>query len=465
MNEDELAFASIRELGALLRSGVVSPTELTELCLRRLDGVGRELNAVVTLTEDIARREAALAEAELRGGLDRGPLHGIPYGLKDIVAAAGAPTTWGAFPEQRFDTEATVTRKLRDAGAILAAKVATIEFAGGMGYDNPNAALSGAPGNPWHTGKWTNGSSSGPAAAVGAGAILLPAAFTGTAGLRATYGRVSRAGAMTLCWTLDRLGPMCRCADDCGLVLEAIAGADPRDPSSLNEPYTYRRRNPRREGFRFGVVAAAGEGGEPQVRENFRASLAALAEIGTLTEVELPDLPYDDVAEIVIGAEVYAAFDEFIASGATAGLTAAKAHGHRLAGAVLPAHDYIRAQRIRRVIAGEFGALASRFDALVSPSLGIVASGREEDFEYMLPGAFGPLNFAGVLSGSPTISVLNGLGREGLPTGIQFAGARLTENAILDAAVALEERTGTTALRPDGPHGVAAKARSNGQVV
>jgi aspartyl-tRNA(Asn)/glutamyl-tRNA(Gln) amidotransferase subunit A len=433
------------------------------------------LNAVVTITEDVARREAALAEAELRAGLDRGPLHGIPYGLKDIVAATGAPTTWGAFPDQRFATEATVTRKLRDAGAILVAKVATIELAGGMGYDNPDASISGPPGNPWHTGKWTNGSSSGPAAAVGAaavpfaigsdtgGSILLPAAFTGTAGLRATYGRVSRAGAMALCWTLDRLGPMCRCADDCGLVLEAIAGPDPRDPSSLTEPYRYRRPSPRREGFRFGVVAGSSEGWEPEVSENFRASLAALEQIGTLTEVELPDLPYDDVAEIVIGAEAYAAFDEFIAAGGTAGLTAAKARAHRLAGAVLPAHDYIRAQRIRRLIAEEFGALAARYDALLAPSLGVVASGRDQDFEYMLPGAVGPLNFAGVLAGTPTISVLNGLGREGLPTGIQFAGARLAENAILDAAVALETRTGSTALRPDGPHGVAGTARADGR--
>jgi aspartyl-tRNA(Asn)/glutamyl-tRNA(Gln) amidotransferase subunit A len=477
MNEEELAFLNIRELGILLRSGEISPTKLTEVCLGRLDDVGRRLNAVVTMTEDVARREAALAEAELRAGLDRGPLHGIPYGLKDIISAAGTPTTWGAFPEQRFDQEATVTLKLRDAGAILLAKVATIELAGGMGYDNPNASISGPPGNPWHSGKWTNGSSSGPSAVVGAGAvpfaigsdtagsILLPAAFTGTAGLRATYGRVSRAGAMALCWTLDRLGPMCHSADDCGLVLEAIAGPDPRDRSSLTDSYRYRRPQPRREGFRFGVVAGSWDGAEPEVTANFRTSLAALAEIGTLEEVDLPDLPYADVAEVVIGAEVYAAFDEFIAAGGTTGLTAAKARGHRLAGAVLPAHDYIRAQRIRRVIADEFGALASRYDALLAPSLGVVATGLEEDFEYMRPGAFGPLNFAGVLSGTPTVSVLNGLGRDGLPTGIQFAGARLTENAILDAAVALETCTGTTALRPDGPHGVAVKARVNGQVV
>jgi aspartyl-tRNA(Asn)/glutamyl-tRNA(Gln) amidotransferase subunit A len=471
VNEDDLAFLSIRELGALLRSGQVSPTELTEIYLRRLDQIGRTLNAVVTITDDIAHREAALAEAELRDGLDRGPLHGIPYGLKDIISVVGAPTTWGAFPDQRFDREATVTRKLRDAGAVLLAKVATIELAGGMGYDNPNASITGPPGNPWHTGRWTNGSSSGPAAAVGAaalpfaigsdtgGSILLPAGVTGTAGLRATYGRVSRAGAMTLCWTLDRLGPMCRRADDCGLVLEAMSGHDPRDPASLTEQYRYRRPRVRQSGFRFGVITGSCDGAEAEVTANFDASLAALAEIGTLEQVELPDFPYDDVAEVVIGAEAYAAFDEFIAAGRTVELTAAKARGHRLAGAVLPAHDYIRAQRIRRVIADGFGEFAAQYDALVAPSLGVVASGVAEDFEYMLPGAFGrPLNFAGVLAGTPTVSVLNGLGRDGLPTGIQFAGARLSENTILDAAVALESRTGTTALRPDGPHGTMAKA-------
>lgn len=471
MTEDELAFRSIRELGALIRAGETSPRELTELYLARLDEVGRRLNAVATITEDIARREAELAEAELRSGLDRGPLHGIPYGLKDIVSAVGAPTTWGAFADQRFQREATVARKLREAGAILAAKVATIEIAGGMGYDNPNASLTGAPGNPWHTERWTNGSSSGPAAAVGAaavpfaigsdtgGSILLPAAFTGTAGLRATYGRVSRAGAMTLCWTLDRLGPLCRTADDCGLVLEAIAGHDPRDPASLDATYRYSRVNSRRTGFRFGVVAGACDGAEPEVSANFAASLSALEQVGTLEEVELPDLPYDDVAELVMSAEAYAAFDEFIAGGRTVELTAAKARGHRLAGAVLPAHDYIRAQRIRRVIADEFGALAGRYDALLAPSLGVVASGIEEDFEYMLPGAFGrPVNFAGVLSGTPTVSVLNGLGRDGLPTGIQFAGARLGENSILDAASTLETVTGSTSLRPDGPFGVARPA-------
>jgi Asp-tRNA(Asn)/Glu-tRNA(Gln) amidotransferase A subunit family amidase len=455
--QDDLAFRAIGELGAMLRVREISPVELTRYFLGRLDEVARPLNAVVTITEDVALREAALAEAELMRGVDRGPLHGIPYGAKDIVAAAGIPTTWGAAPfaEQVFGYDATVVRRLRDAGAVLAAKVATVEIAGGMGYNNPDASFTGPTGNPVNPRTWAGGSSSGPAAVVAAGAlpfaigsdtsgsIVLPAAWTGTAGLRPTYGRVSRRGAMTLCWTLDRLGPLCHTAHDCGLVLEAIAGPDLEDPSSLSGTYRYRRSAPRREGFRIGVVAGAAEGAEPEIAANFERSLGYLAEIGTLREIDLPDFPYSEVQEIISAAEAYAAFDEFIARGGTTGLTAPMAKTHRLAGALLPAHDYIRAQRIRRHIAHAFDDLASQFDAIVAPTIGTTASGRYDDFEYMLPGAFSrPLNYAGVLAGSPTISVPNGLGRNGLPTGIAFAGARMRENAILDAASALEERGG-----------------------
>ncbi len=384
MRDDDLAFSSISELGALLRQGAVSPVDLARLYLERLRRVGRSLNAVVTIMDDVAIREASLAEAELRGGLDRGPLHGIPYGLKDIVAAVGAPTTWGAAPfrDQTFAHDATIVRKLRGAGAILVAKLATIEIAGGMGYDNPDAAISGPPRNPWDPTRWTNGSSSGPSAAVGAaavpfaigsdtgGSILLPASYTGTAGLRATYGRVSRSGAMTLCWTLDRLGPMCRTADDCGLVLEAMAGPDPGDVTTLPDHYRYSRTQPRRSSFRFGVIEGSCEGAEPEVQQNFAASLKVLERIGTLEEVELPEFPYREVASVITGAEAYAAFDDFIAAGRTAELTARKAHGHRLAGAVLPAHDYIRAQRIRRMIAARFDELAGRYDALLAYAAG-----------------------------------------------------------------------------------------------
>jgi aspartyl-tRNA(Asn)/glutamyl-tRNA(Gln) amidotransferase subunit A len=463
MTNDEIAFLSIRGLGALLRKGELSPVDLTRLYLERLESIGRDLRVVVTITLDIALREAALAEAELRSGLDRGPLHGIPYGLKDIVAAVGAPTTWGATPfkDQTFEQEATVVRKLRNAGAILVAKLATIEIAGGMGYDNPNASTTGAALNPWNLSRWTSGSSSGPAGAVAAatvpfaigsdtsGSILFPAAFTGTAGLRATYGRVSRFGAMTLCWTLDRLGPMCRSADDCGLVLEAMAGHDPCDPSSLNRTYQYRDRTVRRHGFRFGVIEGSCDGADPEVQQNFRTSLDALREVGTLEEVRLPEYPYAEVAQIITAAEAYAAFDDFMAAGRNRELAAKKAHAHRLSGAVLPAHDYIRAQRVRRIIAESFNNLAGQYDALVAPSLGVVACRADEDFEYGLPRASGrPLNLAGVLAGTPTISVFNGLGQDELPTGIQFAGAAMRENSVLDAAHALEVVLGLSRLRP-----------------
>jgi aspartyl-tRNA(Asn)/glutamyl-tRNA(Gln) amidotransferase subunit A len=454
---DDLAFRTIGELGVMLRTRAISPVELTRYFLDRLERVARPLNAVVTITGEAALHEAALAETDFSRGVDRGPLHGIPYGAKDIIAAAGAPTTWGAAPfaQQVLGYDATVIRRLRDAGAILAAKVATVEIAGGMGYDNPDASFTGPTGNPADPRAWTGGSSSGPAAVVAAGAlpfaigsdtsgsIVLPAAWTGTAGLRATYGRVSRRGAMTLCWTLDRLGPLCRTAHDCGLVLEAIAGADPEDPASLAVTYQYRRAAPVREGFRIGVVAGAADGAEPEVAANFETSLGHLAEIGTLRKIDLPDFPYSQVQEVISAAEAYAAFDEFIARGGTARLTAPMAKAHRLAGALLPAHDYIRAQRIRRHIANAFDELTGQFDAIVAPTIGTTASGRYDDFEYMLPGAFPrPLNYAGVLTGSSTISVPNGLGRHGLPTGIAFAGARMRENAILDAACALRERGG-----------------------
>ena len=457
-------FRTIPELGAKLRAGEVSAVELAKHCLERLDSDGRRLNAVVTLTPDIALREAALADEELRSGLDRGPLHGIPYGLKDIVAAVGAPTTWGAAPfrDQSFTQEATVTRKLRDAGAVLVAKLATVELAGGMSYKNPNAAFTGPTANPWDEGRWTSGSSSGPGAAVAAGAvpfaigsdtsgsILYPAAFTGIAGLRATYGRVSRHGAMTLCWTLDRLGPMCRTAEDCGLVLEAIAGHDPADHASLHESYRYGARSRRRSGFRFGVIDGACDGISPEVEANFNASLELLRQVGTLETVELPDFPYGALISTIVAAEAYAAFDEFIASGGLTELASPLSAGSRLAASVLPAHDYIRAQRVRHILASRFIDLTSGYDALLAPSLGVVATGLHDDFELGLPRALGrrPLNLAGVLTGSPTISIINGFGEGGLPTGIQFAGAPLAENVILDAASALEAMTDWASRQP-----------------
>jgi aspartyl-tRNA(Asn)/glutamyl-tRNA(Gln) amidotransferase subunit A len=459
----EPAFCSVRELGKLLRSSEVTAVGLARYFLDRLETVGRPLNAVAAVIPERAMEEAALADAELARGLDRGPLHGIPYGLKDIIAAPGAPTTWGAAPfhDQVLDFESTVGERLRNAGAVLLGKLATVELAGGMGYEYPDASITGPALNPWDVSAWTGGSSSGPAAATAAGAvpfsigsdtggsIVMPSAWTGITGLRPTYGRVSRAGAMALSWSFDRLGPMCRNADDCGLVLEAIAGLDPRDPSSLAEPYRYSGRAARRDHFRIGVVAGSFEGVQDEVRANFESAVASFAEIGTVEEVTLPDFPYLEVADVIMAAEISAAFDDFLDSGQAAELAAPKARFFRLAATALPARDYIRAQRIRRHIVAAVDEIARPFDALVAPMLGIVASPADESFARLLNIPYPQrVNLASVTTGMPTISVPSGRGRGGLPTAVQLLGARLSENALLDAACALEARTGWAAQHP-----------------
>ncbi len=249
----DLAFRPVRELSELVRTRQVSSVQLAETFLDRLETVGPRFNATVTVTRELALEQARRADDELDRGEYRGPLHGIPYGAKDLLATKGIPTTWGAAPlrNQVFDYDATVIRKLRDAGAVLAAKMAMVEMAGGMGYESFDASFSGPGLNPWDTTRWAGGSSSGSGAAVAAGlvpfaigsetwgSILVPGSFCGLAGLRPTYGRVSRHGAMALSWSMDKLGPLCLTADDCGLVLDAIAGPDPLDATTTNRHYRY----------------------------------------------------------------------------------------------------------------------------------------------------------------------------------------------------------------------------------
>src|SRR5688500_5041719 len=249
----ETLYAPVSELAAQIRERKLSPVELTEAYLERLETVGRRLGAVAHVMRESALREARAAEEEIRRGRYRGPLHGIPYGVKDLCATREAPTTWGATPYkgQKFDYDATVVTRLREAGAVLVAKLAMIELAGGMGYNQADASWTGACKTPWNTAYWSGGSSSGPGAATAAacvafsigsetsGSIITPAAFCGVSGLRPTYGAVSRHGAMALSWTLDKLGPMARSADCCARVLQAIAGSDKHDPTSARRPFRY----------------------------------------------------------------------------------------------------------------------------------------------------------------------------------------------------------------------------------
>jgi aspartyl-tRNA(Asn)/glutamyl-tRNA(Gln) amidotransferase subunit A len=315
---DDPVFVPLRQLGGMIRTGKVSPVQLAETFLHRLETLGPRYNAVVTLTRERAMDQARRAERELAAGRDFGPLHGIPYGAKDLLATSGGiPTSWGAAPlkDQRFDEDATVIRKLEAAGAVLCAKLAMVELAGGMGYRQPHASFTGPGINPWNLDAWSGGSSSGSGSAVSAGlvpfaigsetwgSILGPAGYCGIAGLRPSYGRVSRHGAMALCWTLDKLGPIALTADDCGLVLDAIAGPDAADSTTTAQPFHYAGGDAAPQRFRFGVLEKVTAGCDEAVRANFEASLEVLRRIGTVEEVRLPDLPWEFITRTILHVE------------------------------------------------------------------------------------------------------------------------------------------------------------------
>src|SRR5947208_8591288 len=249
MLAEDVLYKTVAELAKMLRARQVSPVELTRAYLARIERLNPKLSAFATVTADLALGQAREAEREIAAGKDRGPLHGIPYGVKDLVATKGTRTTWGAKPyeDQVFDRDAAIVRRLESAGAVLLGKLAMIELAGGLGYSKGESSLQGAAHNPWGLDRWTCGSSSGSGAAVAAGlvpfaigsetwgSIICPSSFCGVSGLRPTFGRVSRQGAMALSWTLDKLGPMARSARDCELVLGRIQGHDPDDPYSAAE--------------------------------------------------------------------------------------------------------------------------------------------------------------------------------------------------------------------------------------
>jgi aspartyl-tRNA(Asn)/glutamyl-tRNA(Gln) amidotransferase subunit A len=465
MNEPKnLAFASVRELGAMLRNGETTPTELAEYFIDRLERSGSKLNAVVTITRDLAMREARLAEEELRAGHDRGPLHGIPYGAKDLLATSGIPTTWGCAPlqDQVFQHDAAVIERLRNAGAVLIAKLAMVELAGGMGYRQPNAAFTGPGINPWNTDAWSGGSSSGSGSAVGSGcvpfaigsetmgSILGPAGFCGISGLRPTYGRVSRRGAMALSWTMDKLGPMCRTADDCGLVLAAIAGPDPDESSTLETPFHYRPDRDRSAGFRLGVLRDGVREAQTEIRDNFERSIEDLARIATLEEVTLPEFPYGSMSEIIIRSEATAAVEPLLVSGKIKELTAPEDRTGGYAGYAISAADYLRAMRIRQHMITELDTLFSRYDAIVHPTSDKVACPLNMTFdEYRGERRWTSLLAASNLAGLPGITVPNGFGERNLPTGIQFVSRAGDDAKVLSVARAYQHLSSWHQKFPD----------------
>lgn len=464
----DIAFLSIRQLAERLRAGELSSFDLTEFFLERLDRLGPKLNAVTVVTRELAIAQAQQADRELAAGKDRGLLHGIPYGAKDLFATKDIPTSWGAgiYKDRIIDQDATVVTRLRDAGAVLAAKLAMVEIAGGLGYRQANAAFTGPGLNPWDVTRWSGGSSSGSGSAVGGGlvpfalgtetwgSIVTPASFCGVSGLRPTYGRVSRNGAMALSWTIDKIGPLCRSADDCGVILDAIAGHDPADESSSDRPFAYsRHEDGDDEKFRLGVLPGVADHVQPEVKANYEASLEVLGGFADFVEVELPDLPWAAVASTIINCESAAAFEGLITTGDIWEMTAEEDRWGLHSATLIPAKDYINALRIRPRLQRAFDEVLSKVDAIVTPTLPTVAYPAGESFSDYRRGFYSTqitdLGGAGNSCGVPAITIPNGVGDLDLPTGLQFVSRAYTEDRLLQVAHRYQSETDWHTRNPD----------------
>lgn len=438
-SDDDLAYLSIFQLGALLRGGEVTAVELTELYLDRLRRHGPDLECVVTLTPELAREQARRADEELARGEDRGPLHGIPWGAKDLLAVRGYPTTWGAAPfrDQSFDYDATVVRRLEDAGAILVAKLTLGALAMG------DVWYGGRTRNPWNPVRGSSGSSAGSAAATAAGlvpfalgsetlgSIVSPATRCGVTGLRPTFGRVSRHGAMPLSWSMDKIGPLARSVEECALVLEAIHGADGRDPSARTVPFSPTPDRPPSE-LRLGYYRA---GFEEEGSVFDRRALGVLRDMGLdPVPVELPrDLPVDAL-DTILDAEAAAAFDALTRSDRDDALVRQDEGAWPdvfRAARFIPAVEYLQANRIRTRLLREVEASLEEIDVFVTPSFA------------------DPVLLMTNLTGHPATVVPNGFDDDG-PVSITFVGRLWGEAALSAVSGAYQEETGFHRRRPPG---------------
>lgn len=439
-NLEDAAFWSIPQLAQLIRSRQATPTELTRMYLARLKRHNLALNCVVTLTEERAMHEAADADREIASGKYRGPLHGIPYGAKDIIAARGYPTTWGAPPleQQRFDEDAAVVGRLRDAGAILVAKLSTGEFAFGDQW------ARGRTNNPWNVQEGSSGSSAGSGAATAAGlvgfaigtdtggSILSPAQRCGISGLRPTFGSVSRHGVMSAGTTLDKVGPMCRFVDDCAVVMHAIVGADGRDravPDDLGFAWDgTSKAYPKRIGYVRAMFEAESDA---ERRANNERALAVLGELGcTLHDVSMPD---GDLSYFIEYVERAAAFDSFTRAGLHRGIRPRTSRFLR-AGQLITAVDYLQANRRRTVIMQEVARVMANVDAVLFTALSLDSRTS--------------INPVMSLTGHPSIAVPSGFLRSGSPTGVMFSGQLYRDGELLALAKAFESVAAPRDRRP-----------------
>src|SRR6266853_1597254 len=459
----DVFFSSIGELSAQLRAKTFSAVELTRGFCDRLEKIGSAHNALAHSLRATALKKAKDVDDDLKRDRTRGPLQGIPYGAKDLLAVKGQPTAWGsrAFASQIFDEDAQVIKKLNQAGAILIGKLAMIELAGGVGYQTAAASATGPAMNPWDRTRWAGGSSSGSGVAAAAGlvtfalgsetsgSILTPSAFCGVTGLRPTYGLVSRRGAMSLAWTLDKIGPMCRSAEDCGLVLHVIAGADSEDPVSARKGFAYVPQFDRKvSDFTIGYAPVDFERIAPEAQAAFTAALEVVKALGVrLKEVEIPDFPYGALVETVIGAEAASIFEDFIRSGKVDQMADPSEAATLKAAIDIPAVDYLKAMRIRSLVREAFREIHyGDVDMLLAPARMApaprIADGVNGGGERSVAGGRGLAGIipAGNLAGLPAISLPCGFA-SGLPVGISLIGRAFFENHLIGVGRAFQTQT------------------------
>ena len=375
-SDDDIAFASVTMLAGWLRRGAITSTRLTEIYLARLESIGAELECAVTITADLAMRQAAEADREISAGRYRGPLHGVPWGAKDLLDTAGIATTWGAMPykDRVADRDAAVVRRLHEAGAVLVAKTTLGALAEG------DVWFGGTTRNPWNTSEGSSGSSAGSAAAAAAGlvgftigsetggSIISPSERCGATGLRPTFGRVSRAGAMAMCWSLDKLGPICRGVEDTALVLAAINGFDAEDPGSIDMPFAFDAGRSA-EGLRLGYSPAWFAGDDANEIDRAALDAARRARLD-LVEVALPDLPYGSLWPI-LDVESAAAFEDLTLSGRDDLLVRqddfSLPNNWRTA-RFYSAVDFVQAQRLRRKVMEAMEGVFTGIDAMIGSS-------------------------------------------------------------------------------------------------
>lgn len=430
-NRDELAFYSVRELADLIKNRQITSVELTKFFIERLKKYNSKLLNVVSFTEERAMKQAALADAEIKAGKYRGVLHGIPFGVKDLLSTKDYKTTWGSVPykDQVIATDATVVKRLEAAGAVMIAKLTLGELAMG------DVWFGGKTRNPWDLNRGSSGSSAGSASAVSAGclpfaigsetlgSIVSPSTECGVSGLRPSFGRISKQGAMALSWSMDKLGPIARTVEDCALVFQAVYGSDGQDLSVINAPFNY-DGSKKLKGLRVGYLEKDFQRKYAN-RVNDSLTLAKLKELGAeLVPIQLPQMPYNDLV-IILSAECGAAFQDLVISGKDDLMVMQNKNAwpNTFRGAqFISAATYINANRVRTLLIQQIHEQIKGLDLYISPS-------------------FGANLTASNFSGHPSVVLPNGFNSRGLPASITFMGQLFGEGKLLQAAQAYQQST------------------------